>query len=39
MSDFKDIVKYLKKNANKDNIIITIGAGDVYKIGEKLIIE
>ena len=36
ISDFKDIVKYLRKNANKDNIIITIGAGDVYKIGERL---
>ncbi|MBU1292234.1 UDP-N-acetylmuramate--L-alanine ligase [Patescibacteria group bacterium] len=35
-SDFKKIAKYLKENTSKDNIIMTMGAGDVYEIGEKL---
>ena len=35
--DFKGIVKYLKENTKKDDVVITIGAGDIYKIGEKLI--
>jgi len=35
-SDFKDIIKYLKDNTKKDDVIMTIGAGDVYKIGDKL---
>jgi len=39
ISDFKEIIKYLKKNINKDDIIMTMGAGDVYKIGEKLIVK
>ena len=37
ISDFKDIIKYLKKNIREENVIITIGAGDVYKVGESLI--
>jgi len=39
ISDFKEIIKYLKKNINKDDVIMTMGAGDVYKIGEKLIVK
>ena len=38
-SDFKNIVKYLKENTKKDDIIITIGAGDVYEIGDSLILD
>jgi len=37
ISDFKDIVRYLKKSVNKDNVIITMGAGDVYEIGEEMV--
>ena len=36
---FEDIVKYLKDNLEEDDIIVTMGAGDVYKIGEMLIEE
>jgi UDP-N-acetylmuramate--alanine ligase len=31
------IVQYLKKNTKKGDLVITIGAGDIYKIGEKFI--
>lgn len=37
LKNFDDIVKYLKKNTKEKDIIITMGAGDVYKIGEELI--
>lgn len=35
--NFEDIVADLKKFAQPGDIILTIGAGDVYKIGEKLV--
>ncbi len=35
--NFSDIEKYLKENLKKDDVLITIGAGDVYKIGESLL--
>ncbi|GAA0121085.1 MULTISPECIES: UDP-N-acetylmuramate--L-alanine ligase [Clostridium] len=31
---FEEIVQYLKDNAKDGDLILTIGAGDVYKIGE-----
>ena len=34
---FDDIVKYLKKNAAAGDLVITMGAGDVYRIGEMLL--
>lgn len=37
IKDKENIVEYLKKNAKKGDLIITIGAGDIYKIGEKFI--
>jgi len=39
ISSFEDISEYLVKNACPDDIIMTIGAGDVYKIGEMLLRE
>jgi len=37
LSSLDDVVEYIDKNAyKKDTIIITMGAGDVYKISEKL---
>jgi UDP-N-acetylmuramate--alanine ligase len=36
---FQSIEKYLRENAKKDDVIITIGAGDVYKVGESIIIS
>jgi UDP-N-acetylmuramate--alanine ligase len=34
---FGKIEKYLSKKLKKGNVLITIGAGDVYKIGESLL--
>jgi UDP-N-acetylmuramate--alanine ligase len=37
LPELDDVVKYLDKvNPNEDTVIITIGAGDVYKIGDRL---
>lgn len=35
--DFNDIIDYLKKNAKKDDIILTLGAGTVTEIGPMLL--
>ncbi|MFA6797441.1 MAG: cyanophycin synthetase, partial [Candidatus Paceibacterota bacterium] len=35
--NFEDIEKYIKENLKKGDVLMTIGAGDVYKIGEKLV--
>lgn len=37
VQDFEDIVKYLKKHASADDMIMTMGAGDVYKIGKMML--
>lgn len=37
MKDFSEIVDYLKRNLKKDDILVTMGAGDVYKIGDLLL--
>ena len=37
ISDFSDIVSYLKKNVNDNDIIITVGAGTVTDIGPMLV--
>lgn len=37
--DFDETVKMLKNTARPGDIILTVGAGNVYKIGEKLIAE
>lgn len=37
IEDFKDIKSYLLKNVESGDLIVTMGAGDVYKIGENLI--
>jgi len=34
MPDFQSIVEYLKANASSGDMIITMGAGDIYKVGE-----
>ena len=33
ISGFEDIVKFIKENIKKDDVVVTMGAGDVYKIG------
>lgn len=37
IKDFEDIVKYLKENLKEGDMVITMGAGDVYKIGDMLL--
>ncbi len=37
IKDFSDIENYLKDNLQSGDILLTIGAGNVYKIGEELI--
>ena len=37
MSDFDNCVKYIKDNVQKDDIVITIGAGTVTEIGPMLV--
>ncbi len=32
--DFENIVDYLDKNASSGDLIITMGAGDIYKVGD-----
>lgn len=37
MKSFDDMVKFLTKNAKKGDVVITMGAGDIFKVGEKLL--
>ena len=37
VKDFEDIVRYIRKFAGKNDIAMTMGAGDVYKVGEMLL--
>jgi UDP-N-acetylmuramate--alanine ligase len=36
-SDFQSIITYLKTHLKKDDVVITMGAGEQYKIGEALL--
>ncbi len=35
--DFDGICAYLRENAREGDVILTVGAGDVYKVGQKLL--
>lgn len=37
VKDFGDIANYIRKSAGEGDIVMTMGAGDVYKIGEMLL--
>lgn len=39
ISEFDDIVKYLKENVQPNDVVITTGAGPIYLVGEQLIKE
>jgi UDP-N-acetylmuramate--alanine ligase len=39
MPSFDEIASYIKSNASPGDVVITMGAGDVYKIGEMLLEE
>jgi UDP-N-acetylmuramate--L-alanine ligase (EC 6.3.2.8) len=34
ISDFRDIVRFLDENAQSGDLVLTMGAGDVYRVGE-----
>ncbi len=37
MKDFEEIANYVRENAIKGDMVITMGAGDIYKVGELLL--
>ena len=37
IDNFGDIAAYLKKNTSKGDMVITMGAGDIYKVGDLLL--
>lgn len=37
IKSFEEIEDYLKENAKKDDVIFTVGAGNVFKIGDDLV--
>ncbi len=37
IADFNDIAGYLKENTSKGDMVITMGAGDIYKVGDLLL--
>ncbi len=37
MSNFNEIAEYINENADPGDLILTMGAGDVYKVGEILL--
>jgi len=37
MNDFNDIASYLRDNAAPGDIVITMGAGDIYKVGDEML--
>lgn len=39
LHSFEDIVKYLKNHLKSGDLLLTVGAGDVYKVGEMFIKE
>ena len=39
ISKFEDIIKFLKDNLTNNDMLITMGAGDVYLIGERLLLS
>ena len=36
MENFDMIANYVKDNAEKGDLVITMGAGDIYKVGEMI---
>ena len=37
MLDFETIEKYLRETETANDVVVTMGAGDIYKVGEKLL--
>ena len=39
IKEFSDIEKFVKQNCTKDDLLITMGAGDVVNIADKLVLK
>ena len=37
MESFAKIEKFLRENTGKNDVVITMGAGDIFKVGENLL--
>lgn len=37
ISNFEDIVKYINENAKANDVVLTVGAGDIYKVADELV--
>jgi UDP-N-acetylmuramate--alanine ligase len=37
MSDFESIADFVSKHAQTGDMVITMGAGDIYKVGEMIL--
>ena len=37
IDNFEDMAKYLKENTSKGDMVITMGTGDIYKVGDLLL--
>jgi UDP-N-acetylmuramate--alanine ligase len=37
ISDFGEITAYVRQHAKPGDLVITMGAGDIYKVGEALL--
>lgn len=37
IKSLEDVTKYVKENAGQDDLIITMGAGDIYKVGKMIL--
>ena len=37
LKDFEGALKWLKQEIKKDDVVLLLGAGDVFRVGEKLL--
>lgn len=37
MQDFNSIADYVEGSADKGDLVLTMGAGDIYKVGEMIL--
>ena len=35
--DFDDMAQFVLNNAGADDVVLTMGAGDIYKVGDKIL--
>ena len=37
--DFHDIAEYVRRNSQRGDLVLTMGAGDIYKVGEMILAD